>query len=248
MKKYNGIYDIVPSVYNPARKVLVVATIKSSNRKTGNMVQVYFLDAECPPVLACQTGTDQTVCGPCKQRHYLGGGCYVVPCQGPAALWKAYQEGKHKRVGPIEEDHEYRITLRKLRGRPVRLGAYGDPASMAGRDLRQLLKDLEPSGWTGYTHNWQNRSDLQDLCMASVDTEQEFIQATARGWRTFRARAQDSTDLAYSEIVCPNIYSGGKVQCIQCLKCNGNSTRSSRSWRNIVLPVHGFKARKHKHT
>ena len=66
----------------------------------------------------------------------------------------------------------------------VRLGTYGDPAAVPASIWSDLVAYSD--GHTGYTHQWRTSPGLRGLCMASVDSEEEAIEAWALGWRTFR--------------------------------------------------------------
>ena len=59
--------------------IVAIATMRTANVKTGNMVQTWILTAEVSPEQAVKTGADEAVCGSCPHRHFLNGGCYVVP-------------------------------------------------------------------------------------------------------------------------------------------------------------------------
>ena len=207
-----------------------VKTTKSENRKTGNMVQVSFLAAEEEPHTACKSGKDRAVCGDCPQRPKNGGACYVVTCEGPLSQYRAVLRGSYGRRAEMAD-------------RPVRYGAYGDPASMSRRAFLWLHNALFPPGtnnrvgWSGYTHQWRDRLDLSPYLMASVDSEEEAEQAKAAGWRYFRVR-EEGGRLLDGEIVCPAEKTDGKVQCKDCLLCCGNA----RKGPNVVITAHGAKA------
>ena len=68
-----------PSLIDGSPIVVVVVTAKSSNRKTGSMVQTYILRADQNPVAAVKSGADVSICGDCKHRGDKGQGrsCYV---------------------------------------------------------------------------------------------------------------------------------------------------------------------------
>ena len=158
----------------PVRAIL---TEDSENDKTGRMAQLFILpDAEAPHN-AQRTGGDASVCGMCPQRPALGGGCYVVTFQGPLSTWKA--TGSKGVAGAGE-------TCASLT-RPVRLGAYGDPAALPF-DVNARLAAQAP-GWTGYTHQWRDCDPrFASLTMASCDSPEDREEAKVKGWRTFRAR------------------------------------------------------------
>ena len=63
--------------------VVVIATLKTSNVKTGNMVQTWILRQDLNPVEASKIGADASVCGNCVHRHFHDGPCYVNLGQAP---------------------------------------------------------------------------------------------------------------------------------------------------------------------
>lgn len=202
-----------------------LATRKSSNRKTGPMVQLWFLRSDREPHRAAADGSDQAICGNCPQRHSVGGHCYVVTCEGPLAIHRA-QEKSRRRATPF------------WRHQAVRIGAYGDPASMPRARFEALWTELEPRRWTGYTHAWRRQSAqwLQAYCMASVDNVEEQREAVAKGWRTFRCRQEGET-LLEGEIQCPAEARG--VKCINCCLCHGGARGP-----NVAIFAHGSFLRK----
>jgi len=218
------------SAINGAPCIAAVKTSKSTNRKTGDLVQVSFLASEEEPHHACKSGKDRAVCGNCPQRPCNGGACYVVTCEGPLSQYRAIQRERYSR----------RVAAAD---RPVRYGAYGDPASMSRRRFLWLHNALFPPGtknrvdWSGYTHQWRDRLDLAPYLMASVDSEEEAAQARSEGWRYFRVR-EEGGRLLDGEIVCPSEKTDGKVKCKDCLLCCGNARRGP----DIVITAHGAKA------
>jgi hypothetical protein len=213
--------------------IAVIAIVKSSNRKTGNMVQTYIIRADINPVAAVHAGADASICGNCPHRGINGKGrsCYVNLGQGPLAVYKAFKAGNYPKVSPIHPVFQACIA-----GRKVRLGTYGDPAAMPRAFWDAVLRSA--AGWTGYSHQWRNRLDLQGLVMASCDTAADYESATAAGWRTFRVRLE-SLPLMAREITCPASEEAGKrTTCESCGLCKGTST----SAKNIAIIAHGGKA------
>lgn len=197
----------------------------SENRKTGNMQQVTFMRADEEPHCAVKTGGDRAVCGNCKNRPENGGPCYVVTYQGPLSAYRAWRRGRYGR------------GVKRAR-KPVRYGAYGDPAAMSARDFRRLHERLQPAAWTGYTHQWRARRGLRAWLMASVDSVAEALLAQANGWRWFRIR-HAGDPLLPGEIQCPSEKTGGKVKCKDCRLCCGNAKAGAPS---VAVVAHGAKA------
>jgi hypothetical protein len=212
----------------------------SPNSKTGPMIQGYFLHPDIAPLDAARSGEDERICGGCRHRgrvvvedgasKNIERSCYVTLFQGPRVVYRSYVAGRY----PIVDLDEARSLLR---GRRVRLGAYGDPASIPVDRLRAVMKDVR--GHTGYTHLWRENPGLSDLLMASCDTPAERTEAKALGYRTFRPRLADEPVLD-GEGQCPASAEMGKVTtCADCLICDGQ-TRGLRS--DITLLIHGVGA------
>lgn len=223
------------SAYDGAAIVAVLTLKVSANPKTGDMPQVYILSATSHPVQAQATGDDASVCGACPLRPILskrrGKGaprCYVGTFQAPASVYKAFQRGSYAAL-PLEslEDSWALALLRKrLRGRPVRWGAYGDPAAIPSGTVQRISRALlsaGAAGHTAYTHGWRSRPDLQALAMASVDSLEELQAAQTDGWRTFRVAPLEGIGQgAPREIICPATLEGGsRTNCVRCKLCNG---------------------------
>ena len=81
--------------------IVVIATTKSSNRKTGDMVQTWILRSDIKPTEASKAGADASICGDCKHRWSLGGACYVNIGQGPGAIFRAYKRGNYPQAPSV---------------------------------------------------------------------------------------------------------------------------------------------------
>lgn len=246
MTKPNGVILYSgPSLLDGAPIVAIATGLnaKSTNRKTGAMVQTYILRANVSPTEAVASGGDKSICGDCRHRgtkDYGANGyvkvpkqrtCYVQVGQGPQAVYRAYRAGKY---GQITGTPSAALMLIG-EGRIVRLGTYGDPAAVPAivwRDLVRLSK-----GHTGYTHQWRTAEGLRTVCMASCDTLAEAEEAQAMGWRTFRVLlgSQDRHSVL-PESLCPASKEAGKLlTCAQCLACGGADGRKG----SIYIPAHG---------
>ena len=128
-----------PSMLTGA-EIVVIATMSTTNDKTGDMVQTWILDANTNPVEAIKTGEDENVCGTCPHR---GTSCYVNAGQAPNAVFKGFKRG----IYPV-----FNMALHgaHFAHRKIRLGAYGDPAAV-NYDTMALIASLG-LGHTGYTH------------------------------------------------------------------------------------------------
>lgn len=209
--------------------IVAIATPKSSNDKTGDMVQTWILPAEESPVDAVKSGLDESVCGDCPHRHYNGGACYVLPFQAPRGVYEAWKRGSYNSPKHIKR------VLKALSNKKVRLGAYGDPAAVPQEVWSKLVEKAK--GHTGYTHQWHKEANLQSTCMASVDSIKEAEQAKALGYRYFLVLKEDEEAPADS-IECPADSRG--ITCAQCGLCNGKKGDADTR-KNIWIRVHGAK-------
>lgn len=206
-----------PNHYNEG-EIAVIITFKSKNRKTGDMGQVWILPRNTLPTEALKSGEDYLVCRDCPLRPLNGGGCYVNVGQAPNAVWRAYKAGKYP-----EWDGNVIST-------EVRIGAYGDVGAIPVSVWWQFVSRLW-GGYTCYTAQWRERSDLAGHSMASVQTWDDTLTARAQGWKTFRVGEPEGETLA-GEILCPATRPGSRVQCKTCLLCDGNKT-------NVMVEAHG---------
>jgi len=218
-----------PSLIN-GKPIVVIAITKSSNRKTGNMVQTYILpDNNMTPVYNAKALEDEAVCGDCKHRRGKGGSCYVNLGQGVTVVTKSYWAGQYP--------ESLSAASMACVDRTVRLGTYGDPAAVPFEVWQTLLEFAK--GWTGYTHQWHKSSTdvrIMRLCMASVDTGDEHFQAQSFGYRTFRVRLANQPLLA-KEFACPASEEAGKRKlCTECRACDGGIDTAKAS---PAIVVHG---------
>lgn len=192
----------------------------SRNRKTGPMIQTWYMRSDIPPIDALQSGADEAICGKCPLRGINGRqrACYVTVAHAPRMIYNTIPQLLDIRNG-------------LFRNRAVRLGSYGDPASIPIEAHRRILK--EAILVTGYSHQWRTCDpEYSKILMASVSSEEEFEQAKAKGWKTFRVKNPDDPVLR-GETICPASDEAGKVMsCIQCGRCNGQSS-------DVVINIHG---------
>lgn len=220
-----------------AQPFVVIAVLsRSSNSKTGDMVQVYILvDTLAKPTETLKTGDDATVCGDCPLRGLLGKArtCYVNLGQGPRAVHDAYNRGRYVDYTAAEHD-------RFFSGRRIRWGAYGEPVLIPLPIVSHLSAIAD--GHTGYSHQFR-RPEFQGyraFFMASVHSVAEGAAANAMGWRYFRA-SNDGTP-APGEIVCPASDAGGwRADCSTCSACKGAGGRAVGTVlpRSVVIATHG---------
>ena len=216
--------------------IVAIATLKSVNSKTGDMVQTWILREDISPLDAIATGEDRSICGNCAHRGRKGKKrtCYVQADKAPSSVWNAFHRGQYIDLSNDPETIAYLIN-----DRIVRMGAYGDPAMVPVAKWRMLLAGS--AGRTGYTHAWRRMwaQSLRPYVMASVDSVAEQDIARAMGWRTFRVRTE-TEPLQSNEFACPASPEGGeRMQCIDCQACDGG--RAGKASAAII--VHGAMAK-----
>ena len=200
--------------------VVIVTNLRrpSRNEKTGDLLQIFIFYKHELPSRAIVSGNDRHCCGDCKRRplnsgHYGVEPCYVLLWQGPDSVWKCWKDGGYE-----QWDGKPNIFRHKL----VRFGAYGDPAYIPRRIVSSIVRACKAH--TGYTHQWESKKykAYKDLFKASVDTFEEYWQAKALGWSTYRARGKDER-LQSNEHVCPASKEAGlRSKCETCMLCNGH--------------------------
>jgi hypothetical protein len=210
-----------PSVLD-GEPIVAIATFNSNNEKTGNMIQTWIIRSDIGPLEASKTKGDASVCGMCLHRRSLGGACYVTLHQAPAAVYRAYMRGNYPKY---TNDHAHMFIERS-----VRLGAYGDPAAVPFHVWADVLRVCDSH--TGYTHQLKHKNfdpRITNICMVSVDSIKQAIQAQEAGYKTFRVKSGSMMNLG-SEFTCLNTTHG--ISCKDCGMCNGNKI-------NITIDVHG---------
>lgn len=219
--------------------IVFIATLQTTNRKTGNMIQTWILHQDMSPVDAVMSGADESICGNCIHRAINGKkrSCYVNVGQAPLQIWRAWQNNKYPQVKPFDFGDYYSGY------RSIRLGAYGDPAALPLHMLSSLMCH-KWVGHTGYTHQWRNCDPrFADYLMASVDTEEEYWDAVAAGWRCFRTLAPGDS-LTVGEISCPASDEAGKLTtCERCKLCAGNFRNHKNKPKDIAIIAHGVGAK-----
>ena len=220
---------------HPIAVIMTGLKTKSTNSKTGDMVQTYILRTDINPVEALKTGDDESICGDCKHRPLLAkdtgeARCYVNVGQGAAMVYKTYKNGRYPKV-TLEKAAEL------VRGRNVRFGTYGDPCVAPIEVFKALASTCNRR--TGYTHRWRDADfnmEWAELVMASVDNMWEQVTATALGMRYFRVQIGDDKPIA-GEISCPASKEAGyKTTCTNCCLCSGTTIKA----KNILIIDHAI--------
>lgn len=234
MKSYNGIELYRGPSMIDGEPIVVILTLHSSNEKTGDMAQTWILRQDMAPAQAVELGADESICGQCEHRHYLGGACYVLPFQAPGNVWRSWNKGKYPEATPQH--------IKRLRGRAIRFGSYGDPAAVPVEVWQRLSKVASMT--TGYTHQAHHlpgigARGLLDHCMVSADNEGEAMFYRGMGARTFRVKRPEDP-LLEGEVYCP-ADSRSDVQCIDCGLCSG----ANGNGKSVAINVHG--QRRHRY-
>ena len=202
------------------RRFVAIATLQTSNRKTGDMVQIWFLLRDIDPVSAVARGIDaKTICAECP--FASGRGCYVNVGQAPLAIYRAYHRGAYPFLPPARYSAVFG-------GRKIRFGAYGNPSLLPISIVKAIA--AVSAGWTGYFHDWRTNpmaAEYSKFFMASTETESSFRLAKSLGYRSFHASPirPDGT------IECLSDAKG--ISCAQCKLCAGLSkSRQPSVWIN----------------
>jgi len=220
--------------------IMVVALSKSTNGKTGNMIQTYIMRADMNPMEASKIGADFSICGHCPHRGIAVPDdpdakqakerpCYVLLFQGPLNVWKSFEKGNY----PMISGHDALAELGS--GADIRLGTYGDPAVVPSYVWDSLLSECNST--TGYSHQaFMEKADYRpEYMMRSVDTLDDAKLAWSLGERTFRVASLD-TMVKGKEVLCPaSEEAGRKTTCVSCRLCGGMKVNA----KSILIPAHG---------
>lgn len=206
------------------RPIVVILTTRTTNRKTGNMCQVWILREDVDPVHAIRTGDDYSICGSCPHRKQADGSrsCYVNVGQAPLSVWKAYKRGAYP--------EDLTAAKQAVAGRQIRWGAYGDPSLLPVSVVYDI--NSVASGHTGYTHQWRKAfaEPFKGVFQASTDGLLDTQQAQALGWKTFTVVARNASP-TYAKR-CPATVEHSQAQCSTCSLCNGARA-------NVFVHAHG---------
>jgi hypothetical protein len=211
------------------KECVAILTLESTNRKTGNMCQVWIMLRDVNPVQAIEDGDDYSICGNCihrKNRITKQRSCYVNVGQSPNSIWKAY----HRDAYP-DALNNIQAVQRMLKGRSIRWGAYGDPA-LIPFPIFETFNDMAKAH-TGYTHQWRESFAriYRHYFQASCDGLNDYLEATAHGWHTFAVLPVGTQDDSFGK-QCPATIEQSMAQCVTCKLCDGGK-------KNIWVEAHG---------
>jgi len=207
-----------------------IATMESTNDKTGNMIQIWFLMKDSHPLDVVSSGLDaDTICRGCP--FASGNGCYVNVGQAPVMIWKTYHNGRYPKLDPVDYSKIFG-------GRKVRFGAYGNPSILPISMVKAIAE--ASAGWTGYFHDWADMAPetakmYGQYFMASTDTEESRCQAEEKGLRYFHV--SEIQPAGTRECLADTM----DLECQECLLCQG--TTKSRQLPIWINP-HGSKRKK----
>lgn len=221
-----------PSILNDEHNIVGIATLKTKNRKTGNLIQTWILPEKINPIQELHMDHISPICGNCPLRN---NGCYVQVGKAPNAIAKAFKNSSYKSqlidMHTALHDRDSILTemLLTIQGRHLRMGAYGDPVAIPFFYWRPLV--VASLSCVGYTHQWRLKEaqPFRNYTMASVETLEDATEAQAMGWKTFRIKKEGEPEQE-NESLCMNEKLG--FTCEHCMMCNGRK-------RNITITAHG---------
>ena len=170
--------------------------------------------------------------------------CYVIVSQAPTIIFKAYHSGLYREATPDE-------AAQYVRGRALRIGAYGDSAALPFGVVEPLADAADTV--TNYTHSgcydMTRAKQLAQFTMLSADNLEQAERYRKSGARTFRVSSdwelvngvRRVNDIARDESQCPKTISK-RVTCETCGVCDGLKRGIKNS---IVAPSHGNGAAYH---
>jgi hypothetical protein len=217
---------------------VAIATTGSTNEKTGDMIQIWFIDRNMHPVENIQTGKDASLqCSGCP--FASGKGCYVAPMP-LMAIWNKFKRNEYP-VLPFNSV----VWAAFWAGKSVRFGAYGNPSLLPLAIVESIARLAVKH--TGYFHNWHLMSKAEARAygrffMASCEPW-NMHKAKALGLRTFTVYPVNATP-ENAGIECLADAKG--LTCTECGLCDGTerSAKRSKPLPSIWIRVHGYKLRK----
>lgn len=241
------------------KPIVLIAIVKSGNRKTGAMVQTYIIRDDIDPVTANRTGADYSICGDCPLKGIPAPDketgtakdrpCYVVLGQGPTVVYKTFNRGGYPVLAldynlpdQFAELGYYGLLQEYGRDQLIRAGTYGDPGAVPVFVWEALYSKAR--GGTGYTHQIErpelSAPALASFCMVSAESEKQAREQWKAGRRTFRIIASTSELIPDKEVICPATPEGGKrTTCEHCKLCGGSNV----SAKSVAVVVHGSGAK-----
>ena len=184
----------------------------STNRKTGDVLQVWILSATRHPLAALRKPNSKRATSHCGRCPLQSNGCYVNVGRAPAQIYRAWRAGRYPELDVSAFD-----------GKQIRLGAYGDPAAIPAHLIDTISRRAKSI--VGYSHSLPvlhhtQAKQLSRWLMCSTHDEASRIWAESRGYRVFHVSPEKPSGF----LTCLNSSHG--LQCDKCGACNGNKGRS----------------------
>lgn len=205
--------------------VIVNFQFKTSNVKTGQLIQNYFIPYEWIESKE-KIGflSDSKVCFDCTHGQSKDKTCYVR--KGQSAMGLASKVRSMRKIGlenipdfspEIEAD-----LLSAIEGKGIRFGSYGEPILLGENLIAKITKKAK--FWTGYTHQWHKNNWAKNYFMASVESAIISNVAQKSGFRTFFVGQSNDPKLY---VTCPaSKEAGNKATCDQCKLCMGTQSKA----------------------
>jgi hypothetical protein len=213
--------------------VIVNFQFKTTNTKTGDLVQNYFIpEAWIQTDKSIDELDDKAVCFDCKHGQGDEATCYVrdkFKSRGLKAKIRGLRDRGLDSIPELDQSIEDTLLEQiELWGKGVRFGSYGEPI-LLGEDLVEKISK-RTKFWTGYTHQWHKNPWAKKYFMASVDYGIVDKSARAMGWRTFFVNGSDG-----DHVTCPASKEAGyKTTCDKCKLCMGTTSRA----KSVKINIH----------
>jgi len=197
--------------------VLTGLKLNSQNKKTGAMIQSYFIDKDTID----HANVFGSKCGQCPMLEK----CYVS--RDKLTVRRLLKEGNYTQVS-------FNTMLELIKDKPIRLGTYGDPSVLPLSDLEAICKSA--SMHTGYTHFYRTiATQYSRYLMASVEDYTSELFAQGLGYRTFRVLLKGQSQYETSDHILECLNETHDLTCLECGLCNGNNKGNVK---NIYINEH----------
>ena len=222
----------IDNIFFKKGDVIVNFQFKTSNSKTGDLIQNYFIpEAWITSDKKLKDLDDRSVCFDCDHGKSKNKTCYVPKGQSGMGLASKINGLRKRGLDNIPElSPELEADLLDaIEGRGVRFGSYGEPI-LLGEDLVQKISE-RADFWTGYTHQWHKNPWAKKYFMASVETTLVDKAAQSMGWRTFYAGEPTEGN----HVTCPaSKEAGNKTTCDNCKLCMGTTSKA----KSVKIKIH----------
>lgn len=213
--------------------VIVNFQFKTTNTKTGDLVQNYFIpEAWIQTDKSIDELDDKAVCFDCKHGQSEDATCYVrdkFKSRGLKAKIRGLRDRGLDSIPELDQSIEDTLLEQiELWGKGVRFGSYGEPILLGEELVEKISKRTKY--WTGYTHQWHTNAWAKKYFMASVDYSVVDKAARAMGWRTFFVNGSDA-----DHVTCPASKEAGyRTTCDKCKLCMGTQSKA----KSVKINIH----------